>query len=99
LSFRARICSPCVNANCAASRTSFDLVLQSPLASLNPALEIGTQLREAWRAHSERAATSERLRSGDQSSLKNVSCPCGGNDRDFLRKRASQLSVGRRNAY
>ena len=27
------------------------LVLQSPLASLNPALRIGTQLGEAWRAH------------------------------------------------
>src|SRR5689334_5905530 len=28
------------------------LVLQSPLASLNPALKIGTQMAEAWRAHS-----------------------------------------------
>jgi len=27
-------------------------VLQSPLASLNPALKIRTQLKEAWRAHS-----------------------------------------------
>ncbi len=27
------------------------LVLQSPLSSLNPALRIGTQLAEAWRAH------------------------------------------------
>src|SRR5271169_2604165 len=27
------------------------LVLQSPLSSLNPALKIRTQLREAWRAH------------------------------------------------
>jgi len=27
------------------------LVLQSPLASLNPALKIGTQMKEAWRAH------------------------------------------------
>ena len=27
------------------------LVLQSPLASLNPALRIGTQMAEAWRAH------------------------------------------------
>ena len=27
------------------------LVLQSPLASLNPALRIGTQMEEAWRAH------------------------------------------------
>ena len=28
------------------------LVLQSPLASLNPALKIGTQMAESWRAHS-----------------------------------------------
>ncbi len=28
------------------------LILQSPLASLNPALRIGAQLKEAWRAHS-----------------------------------------------
>src|SRR4051794_30575411 len=27
------------------------LVLQSPLSSLNPALRIGTQLTEAWKAH------------------------------------------------
>ena len=27
------------------------LVLQSPLASLNPALRVGAQMREAWRAH------------------------------------------------
>jgi peptide/nickel transport system ATP-binding protein len=27
------------------------LVPQSPLAALNPALRIGTQIREAWRAH------------------------------------------------
>src|SRR6266481_346794 len=27
------------------------LVPQSPLASLNPALKIGTQFKEAWRAH------------------------------------------------
>src|SRR5207245_11207793 len=27
------------------------IVLQSPLSSLNPALRIGSQLSEAWRAH------------------------------------------------
>src|ERR1700684_2627318 len=32
------------------------LVLQSPLASLNPALRIGTQMAEAWRAHQSGAA-------------------------------------------
>src|SRR6266700_5734563 len=30
---------------------SVALVLQSPLTSLNPALKIRTQLKEAWRAH------------------------------------------------
>src|ERR1700687_3774001 len=36
---------------------SLSLVLQSPLASLNPALRIRTQLQEAWRAHRASAAT------------------------------------------
>src|SRR4029077_13138892 len=31
------------------------LVLQSPIASLNPALRIGTQISEAWRAHNSEA--------------------------------------------
>src|ERR1700761_2905239 len=38
---------------------ALSLVLQSPLASLNPALEIRTQLREAWRAHRPKTANSE----------------------------------------
>jgi ABC-type glutathione transport system ATPase component len=73
---------------------SLSLVLQSPLASLNPALQIRTQLREAWRAHGESNATGEDCDRAIQSALKNVSLPCGDNDRDFLNKRASQLSVG-----
>jgi len=75
---------------------ALSLVLQSPLASLNPALEIRTQLREAWRAHSDRNATSKDCDLAIQSALKNVSLPSadGGNSRDFLNKRASQLSVG-----
>ena len=36
------------------------LVLQSPLASLNPALRIGTQMAEAWRAHSARKQNNGR---------------------------------------
>ncbi len=67
------------------------LVLQSPLASLNPALKIGTQLKEAWRAHRDRAATSSDGEQAIQQALKNVSLPA---DPDFLQKRASQLSVG-----
>jgi ABC-type glutathione transport system ATPase component len=77
------------------------IFLQSPLASLNPALEIRTQLREAWRAHSDSNATSEDCDRAIQSALKSVSLPTGedadnqdANNKDFLRKRASQLSVG-----
>jgi peptide/nickel transport system ATP-binding protein len=81
---------------------SLSLVLQSPLASLNPALQIRTQLREAWRAHSDRSATSADCDRAIQSALKSVSLPSandGSNDsnnhtEDFLNKRASQLSVG-----
>jgi ABC-type glutathione transport system ATPase component len=75
---------------------SLSLVLQSPLASLNPALEIRTQLREAWRAHRVRTATAHDCEQAIQSALKSVSLPSGENsdNRDFLRKRASQLSVG-----
>jgi len=73
---------------------SLSLVLQSPLASLNPALQIRTQLREAWRAHSEGAATSGDCDRTIQAALKSVSLPSNEDDPDFLRKRASQLSVG-----
>jgi peptide/nickel transport system ATP-binding protein len=73
---------------------SLSLVLQSPLASLNPALEIRTQLREAWRAHSERSATREDCDQAIQLALKNVSLPGHDEDPGFLCKRASQLSVG-----
>jgi peptide/nickel transport system ATP-binding protein len=78
---------------------SLSLVLQSPLASLNPALQIRTQLREAWRAHSDDAATGSTTRNDAcdraiQSALKSVSLPSDVDDPDFLRKRASQLSVG-----
>ena len=78
---------------------SLSLVLQSPLASLNPALQIRTQLREAWRAHSDSSAAGSNPRNEDcdraiQSALRSVSLPSGDHDRDFLKKRASQLSVG-----
>jgi ABC-type dipeptide/oligopeptide/nickel transport system ATPase component len=78
---------------------SLSLVLQSPLASLNPALQIRTQLREAWRAHSDGAATGSTTRNDAcdraiQSALKSVSLPSDVDDPDFLRKHASQLSVG-----
>jgi peptide/nickel transport system ATP-binding protein len=74
---------------------SLSLVLQSPLASLNPALQIRTQLREAWRAHADATAT-EDCDQAIQSALKSVSLPSGedANHKDFLNKRAAQLSVG-----
>src|ERR1035441_5576865 len=70
---------------------SLSLVLQSPLASLNPALKIRTQLQEAWRAHRDRAATAADCEHAIQQALKNVSLPA---DPDFMQKHASQLSVG-----
>src|SRR6266436_8230371 len=73
---------------------SLSLVLQSPLASLNPALQIRTQLREAWRAHSDGNAISGDCDRAIQAALKSVSLPSDVDDPDFLRKRASQLSVG-----
>ena len=65
------------------------LVLQSPLSSLNPALKIRTQLKEAWRAHASgtRAECADAIRN----SLQSVSLPSDG---DFLRKYPSQMSVG-----
>jgi ABC-type dipeptide/oligopeptide/nickel transport system ATPase component len=65
------------------------LVLQSPLSSLNPALRIGTQLAEAWRAHAGGATESCRRCLGE--GLRSVSLP---DDNEFLRRYPSQLSVG-----
>jgi len=65
------------------------LVLQSPLASLNPALRIGSQLEEAWRAHvrGPRAECQAEIRR----MLETVSLP---SDEEFLRRYPSQMSVG-----
>jgi len=65
------------------------LVLQSPLSALNPALSIGTQLREAWRAHAQ--GSSFDCQASIAAAMTNVSLPT---DEEFLRRRASQLSVG-----
>ena len=65
------------------------IVLQSPLTSLNPALKIGTQLKEAWRAHA--TGDAQKCLDGIQAALQSVSLPC---DEEFLRRRSSQLSVG-----
>ncbi len=65
------------------------IVLQSPLTSLNPALRIGSQLGEAWRAHA--TGTREECGAAVSAALASVSLP---KDIEFLRRRSSQLSVG-----
>jgi ABC-type glutathione transport system ATPase component len=65
------------------------LVLQSPLSSLNPALKIRTQLKEAWRAHA--SGSRDACEAAIRSALESVSLPSTG---DFLNKRPSQMSVG-----
>jgi ABC-type glutathione transport system ATPase component len=65
------------------------LVLQSPLASLNPALKIRTQLKEAWRAHA--SGTAADCASAIRTSLHSVSLP---SDDEFQCKYPSQMSVG-----
>ena len=65
------------------------LVLQSPLSSLNPALKIQTQLKEAWRAHC--SGTASECDCAIRSALESVSLPSTD---EFLRKHVSQMSVG-----
>ncbi len=65
------------------------LVLQSPLSSLNPALKIRTQLKEAWRAHA--SGTAADCDSAIRSALESVSLPSSD---DFLSKHSAQMSVG-----
>jgi len=64
------------------------LVLQSPVASLNPALKIGTQLSEAWKAHTRSDANRTSRLLG---LLESVSLPA---EESFLRHYPRQLSVG-----
>ena len=65
------------------------LVLQSPLSSLNPALKIRTQLKEAWRAHA--AGPSTDCEGAIRAALQSVSLPSTD---EFLRKYPTQMSVG-----
>jgi ABC-type dipeptide/oligopeptide/nickel transport system ATPase component len=71
------------------------LVLQSPLASLNPALRIGTQIAEAWRAHNSGAAAkqawSKEGKSRALALFDRVSLPA---EEGFLDRYPRQLSVG-----
>jgi ABC-type dipeptide/oligopeptide/nickel transport system ATPase component len=66
------------------------LVLQSPIAALNPALRIGTQLEEAWRVHRHDSTRDERI-DAIYKTLRHVSLPV---DPAFLRRYPSELSVG-----
>jgi ABC-type dipeptide/oligopeptide/nickel transport system ATPase component len=65
------------------------LVLQSPLSSLNPALKIRTQLKEAWRAHA--SGSKSECQAAIRAALESVSLPSTD---EFLRKYPSQMSVG-----
>lgn len=65
------------------------LVLQSPLSSLNPALRIRTQLKEAWRAHA--SGSSSDCDAAIRDALQSVSLPSSD---EFLQKYPSQMSVG-----
>ena len=66
------------------------LVLQSPLSSLNPALKIRTQLKEAWRAHA--SGPKADCETAIRSALESVSLP---SDDDFLKKYPSQSCIVR----
>jgi len=68
---------------------AISVVLQSPITSLNPALSIGAQLKEAWRAHAR--GSNDMGDTAIKSALESVCSPC---DEGFLRKRPSQISVG-----
>jgi len=66
------------------------LVLQSPVASLNPALRIGTQMEEAWRVH-QRHSTRTQCEQALMRTLEHVCLPAKD---AILRRYPSQLSVG-----
>ncbi len=65
------------------------LVLQSPTSALNPALRIGTQLAEAWKAHAD--GSRERMTNYLLDLMNSVSLPA---EESFLRRYPAELSVG-----
>jgi ABC-type glutathione transport system ATPase component len=65
------------------------LIPQGASGALNPALRIGTQLREAWKAHSKESWTAESTR------VKKLLASCGlPQDEGFQRRFPGQVSVG-----
>lgn len=65
------------------------LVLQSPIAALNPALRLETQIREAWRAHSQ--VRWAEAKPAVRALLCRMALP---EDDAFLRRYPGQISVG-----
>jgi len=65
------------------------LVLQSPMAALNPVLRIGAQLEEAWKIHA-RGGGKAAARAIEET-MASVSLP---GDAAFLRRYPAELSVG-----
>jgi ABC-type glutathione transport system ATPase component len=65
------------------------MVLQSPMAALNPALRIETQLREAWRAHRD-----EPWRVGREQARELMARMGLPPEETFLRSYPRQMSVG-----
>ena len=65
------------------------LIPQSPMSALNSAISLQSHFNEAWRAHAgaSHASLADRL----PTLLAEVQLP---SDRDFLRRRPSQISVG-----
>jgi ABC-type dipeptide/oligopeptide/nickel transport system ATPase component len=66
------------------------LVLQSPIASLNPALRVGTQMEEAWRVHAPRSTRPQC----EEAILRTLDDVCLPAPTTILRQYPSQLSVG-----
>jgi ABC-type dipeptide/oligopeptide/nickel transport system ATPase component len=65
------------------------LVLQSPMSSLNPALKIGTQMHETWRAH--KPGSRKECVPHFLEILRKLNLDV---DEKFLERKPSQLSVG-----
>jgi peptide/nickel transport system ATP-binding protein len=66
------------------------LVLQSPIASLNPSLRIGAQMEEAWSVHQPRSTRAEC----DRAIMETFEDVCLPATSTILRKYPAQLSVG-----